>query len=243
MTALLFIFVVVIGYLLGSICSAVVVSRLFSLPDPRVEGSQNPGATNVLRLAGKKYAVIVLIGDMLKGLIPVVLAKALGAGPVIAAFTGLAAVMGHMYPIFFGFRGGKGVATAIGALLGLDIILGVMVIVSWLLIANFTRYASLASLISIGLSPIYSLFIFNKLEVLTPLFFIALFVLYQHRNNVTRLIDGEEPKLRFSKSLNEEMSAVLNETSEEEQIQAEEINEPADTPTKTPKRRKKTPKI
>ncbi len=118
-----------------------------------------------------------------------------------------------------------------------------MVIVSWLLIANFTRYASLASLISIGLSPIYSLFIFNKLEVLTPLFFIALFVLYQHRNNVTRLIDGEEPKLRFSKSLNEEMSAVLNETSEEEQIQAEEINEPADTPTKTPKRRKKTPKI
>ncbi|MBA2709954.1 MAG: glycerol-3-phosphate 1-O-acyltransferase PlsY [Tatlockia sp.] len=219
---LLFIFVVTIGYLLGSICSAVVVSRLFSLPDPRVEGSQNPGATNVLRLAGKKYAIIVLIGDMLKGLIPVVLAKALGAGPVIAGFTCLAAVMGHMYPIFFNFRGGKGVATAIGALLGLNIILGAMVIASWLLIANFTRYASLASIISIGLSPIFALFTFNRLDVFTPLFFVALFVLYQHRSNITRLIDGEEPKVRFSNSLKEEMSAVLNETSEEEQIQADE---------------------
>ncbi len=222
MTILLFIFVVTIGYLLGSICSAVVVSRLFSLPDPRVEGSQNPGATNVLRLAGKKYAIIVLIGDMLKGLIPVVLAKALGAGPVIAGFTCLAAVMGHMYPIFFNFRGGKGVATAIGALLGLNIILGAMVIASWLLIANFTRYASLASIISIGLSPIFALFTFNRLDVFTPLFFVALFVLYQHRSNITRLIDGEEPKVRFSNSLKEEMSAVLNETSEEEQIQADE---------------------
>ncbi len=222
MTALLFILVVVIGYLLGSICSAIVVSRLFSLPIPRIEGSHNPGATNVLRLAGKKYAIIVLLGDMLKGLIPVVLAKALGAGPVLAGFTCLAAVMGHMYPIFFNFRGGKGVATAIGALVGLNIILGGMVIATWLLIANFTRYASLASIISIGLSPIFALFTFNRFDVFTPLFFVALFVLYQHRSNITRLIDGEEPKIRFSHNLKEEMSAVLTETSEEEQIQTEE---------------------
>lgn len=222
MTALLFLFIVVLSYLFGSICSAIVVSRLFSLPDPRIEGSQNPGATNVLRLAGKKYAIIVLLGDMLKGLIPVVLAKAFGAGPVIAGFACLAAVLGHMYPVFFGFRGGKGVATAIGALLGLDFILGAMVIASWLLIANFTRYASLASMIAIGLSPIFSLFIFSRLDVFIPLFFIALFVLFQHRNNITRLIDGEEPKIRFSSSLNEEISAVIIETADEEEIEESE---------------------
>ncbi|MBA2651303.1 MAG: glycerol-3-phosphate 1-O-acyltransferase PlsY, partial [Tatlockia sp.] len=211
MRALLLIFCVGLGYLLGSICSAIVVSRLFSLPDPRTEGSMNPGATNVLRLAGKKYAIIVLLGDMLKGLIPVLIAKALGAGPIIASFTCLAAVLGHMYPIFFGFRGGKGVATAIGALLGLNLILGVMVIATWLIVANFTRYSSLASLISIVLSPIYSLFTINRLELLTPLSLIALFIVYQHRNNITRLIDGDEPKIKFSSSLNAEMSEVLSE--------------------------------
>lgn len=211
MTALLFVFVVGLGYLFGSVCSAVIVSRIFSLPDPRIAGSQNPGATNVLRLSGKKYAAIVLLADLLKGLFPVLLAKALGAGPITVSFTCLAAVMGHMYPIFFGFNGGKGVATAIGALLGFHFIVGVMVIVTWLLVANLTRYSSLASIISIVLAPLYSLLIIGRLDIFPPLFFIALFVLYKHRNNITRLIDGEEPKMQFkASSFSEEISAVIS---------------------------------
>ncbi|MCC5013771.1 MULTISPECIES: glycerol-3-phosphate 1-O-acyltransferase PlsY [Legionella] len=225
LSALLFIFVVVIAYLAGSVCSAVIVSRIFSLPDPRVTGSQNPGATNVLRLAGKKYALIVLIADMLKGLLPVVLAKALGAGPATISFTCFAAVMGHMYPVFFNFQGGKGVATAIGALLGFHFILGVMVIATWLLVANFSRYSSLASMASIALAPVYAIVTMSGMETLPPLLFIAMFILYKHRENITRLIDGEEPKIRFeSHSLNEEITAALKEQVEEEKIErAEEL--------------------
>lgn len=209
MTALLYSFVIIVGYLLGSVCSAVIVSRLFSLPDPRIEGSKNPGATNVLRLAGKKYAAIVLIGDMLKGLIPVLLAKILISSPTAIGFTALAAVIGHMYPVFFRFHGGKGVATAIGALLGLHLILGVMVIAAWLLVANFTRYSSLASIISLILAPLFALFTTGNFDLFPPLFFITLFVIYQHRNNITRLIDGEEPKIKFSHNLNEEINEIL----------------------------------
>lgn len=220
MMALLFVFVVGLGYLSGSVCSAVIVSRIFSLPDPRIAGSQNPGATNVLRLSGKKYAAIVLLVDMLKGLFPVLLAKALDAGPVAISFTCLAAVLGHMYPIFFGFNGGKGVATAIGALLGFHFILGVLVIATWLLVANFFRYSSLASIVSIVLAPLYSLILIGRLDIFPPLFFIALFILYKHRNNITRLIDGEEPKIKFKRSsLSNEMSAVISEEVTQEQAQ------------------------
>ncbi|MBA2655776.1 MAG: glycerol-3-phosphate 1-O-acyltransferase PlsY [Tatlockia sp.] len=233
---LLTIFLMGLGYILGSICSAIVVSRLFSLPDPRTEGSKNPGTTNVLRLAGKKYAIIVLLGDMLKGLIPVLLAKALGAGPLIASLTCLAAVLGHMYPLFFNFKGGKGVATTIGALLGLNLILGVMVIATWLLIANFTRYSSLASLISILMSPIYSLFTIGRFEILGPLCCIALFVLFQHRNNLTRLIDGTEPKMKFSPSLNEEVSAVLTDPTQESEPDEPDLRSPPPNNTRSAKK-------
>lgn len=193
----LFLFVVIVAYLCGSLCSAVIVSRLFSLPDPRMEGSKNPGATNVLRLSGKKYAVIVLVGDMLKGVLPVLLARLLGAGPITMGFAAFAAVMGHMYPIFFQFRGGKGVATALGALLSLNLILGALVIATWLAIAHYTRYSSLASIVSIILAPLYSAMTMGNIEIIPPLFFITIFILYQHRDNITRLIDGEEPKIRF----------------------------------------------
>ncbi|WP_133139748.1 glycerol-3-phosphate 1-O-acyltransferase PlsY [Legionella genomosp. 1] len=212
---LLFVFVVVLGYLSGSVCSAVIVSRIFSLPDPRTEGSQNPGATNVLRLAGKKYAVIVLLCDVLKGLVPVLIAKILHAGPAAISFTCLAAVLGHMYPIFFDFKGGKGVATAIGAFLGLHFVMGVVVIATWLLVANFTRYSSLASIIAILLAPLYALLSLGNLDTFPPLFFIALFVLYKHRDNITRLIDGEEPKLHFGRSNLKNMTEeILTETAE-----------------------------
>jgi len=223
MTALAFIFFIALGYLSGSVCSAVIVSRLFSLPDPRISGSQNPGATNVLRLAGKKYAAMVLIADMLKGLFPVLLAKIFDVEPMTISFTCLAAVLGHMYPLFFGFRGGKGVATAIGALLGLHFILGVIVIATWLLVANFTRYSSLASIVSMALAPLYTLITIGRLDVFPPVFFIALFVLYKHRNNITRLIDGEEPKIKFKRSnLDEEIISAIEEEETDELLDEEE---------------------
>ncbi|ASQ46980.1 glycerol-3-phosphate 1-O-acyltransferase PlsY [Legionella clemsonensis] len=216
LSALLFLFVVIVGYLAGSVCSAVIVSRVFALPDPRITGSQNPGATNVLRISGKKYAAIVLLADLLKGLLPVLFAQLIGVGPIAVGFTCWAAVMGHMYPIFFGFRGGKGVATAIGALLGLHFILGVVVIATWLLVANFTRYSSVASMVSMSMAPWYALFIPNGLLTFPPLFFITLFVIYKHRENITRLIDGKESKIQFKRSsLREEINAVLEEEQQE----------------------------
>lgn len=193
----LFLFNVVVAYLVGSICSAVIVCRLFDLPDPRTTGSRNPGATNVLRVAGKHYAIMVLIADILKGLLPVLLARMLDAGQLTIGFTCLAAVIGHIYPLFFGFKGGKGVATAIGALLGFHFILGVMVIATWLLVANFSRYSSLASIISITLAPFYLLFTIQGLDPFLPVFFITLIILYQHRENITRLMDGKETKINF----------------------------------------------
>jgi len=180
---------------MGSICSAVIVCRLFNLPDPREGGSKNPGATNVLRLAGKQYAAIVLLVDFIKGLLPVLLASYLEASPQVISFTVLAAVLGHVYPIFFDYRGGKGVATAMGALMGYQFIVGVMVAVTWLLVVKFTRYSSLASLISITLSPLYSLLLIHTLSTFPALFFLAVLILYKHRNNIIRLMDGTEPKV------------------------------------------------
>jgi glycerol-3-phosphate acyltransferase PlsY len=198
LSMLLFVFLVATGYLFGSICSAIIISRIFGLPDPRSKGSQNPGATNVLRLAGKKFAVLVLFGDMLKGILPVLIAHGLGANYATLGFTCLAAVIGHIYPIFFNFKGGKGVATALGALLGLQFVLGVIVLATWLLIANFSRYSSLASIISIILAPLYAIASTHSFDLFPPIFFITGFILYQHRNNINRLMAGEEPKIRFT---------------------------------------------
>jgi glycerol-3-phosphate acyltransferase PlsY len=188
---------IILAYLMGSICSAVIVSKTCSLPDPRTEGSKNPGATNVLRLAGKKYAVLVLFTDLIKGTIPVLIARMFETDPMFIGFVALAAVIGHMYPVFFDFKGGKGVATAIGALLGYQFIVGVMVTATWLLIARFTRYSSLASIISICLSPFYALLIIGRIDVFPPLFLMALLILIKHKHNLGRLIEGTEPKIQL----------------------------------------------
>lgn len=204
-SVLLAIMFILISYLMGSICSAIIVCRLFNLPDPRESGSKNPGATNVLRLAGKKYAALVLLFDMLKGTIPVALANVAEASPVVVSLTVVAAVLGHMYPIFFGFKGGKGVATAIGGLLGFHFIMGVMVIATWLLIVKFFNYSSLASLIAITLSPIYALLVTHDTSVFFPLLFIVILVVFQHRNNITRLMDGTEPKVFIKENVIKEI--------------------------------------
>lgn len=182
---------------MGSFCSAIIVCRMFALPDPRLEGSKNPGATNVLRIAGKQYAVLVMLGDLLKGTIPVLIAGACHAEPITVSFTVLGAVVGHMYPIFFDFKGGKGVATAIGALLGFHFMVGVMVAATWLLVANFSRFSSLASIVAITLSPLYTLLLTKNIYVFPPLFIMVILILFKHKNNITRLIDGTEPKIKF----------------------------------------------
>ena len=195
-----FLFYVVVAYLIGSVNAALIISRLFDLPDPRAHGSQNPGATNVLRLAGRNYAAGVLIIDMLKGLLPVLLATILNAGPTTIAFTCLAAVIGHIYPLFFGFKGGKGVATALGALLGFHFLLGVSIIVVWILVAKFSQYSSLGSIVSMLCAPFFSLYALGNVNAFLPLMFMAMIVIYEHRYNITRLMDGKESKIHFHHS-------------------------------------------
>ncbi|MDP3705365.1 MAG: glycerol-3-phosphate 1-O-acyltransferase PlsY [Legionellaceae bacterium] len=194
---LLFFIAIGLAYLAGSLCSAVIVCNLCKLPDPRLEGSKNPGATNVLRISGKKYAVIVLLGDMLKGFIPVLIAKFFGAGPTFLGYMCLAAVLGHIYPKFFDFKGGKGVATALGALFGLYWVLGVIACVIWLLVAVVTRYSSLASIVTWSIIPILTPFYPESSGAFLPILVMSFFVLYQHRDNFIRLQKKEESKIGF----------------------------------------------
>jgi glycerol-3-phosphate acyltransferase PlsY len=168
---------ILIAYLVGSISSAILVCRLMGLPDPRSEGSGNPGATNVLRVGGKKAAAITLIGDMLKGLLPVLAANLLGTAPLTLALTGMAAFLGHLYPVFFSFRGGKGAATA----------------GTWLLIAKGFKISSLAALIATLLAPLYVWLILGpspELIITTAVMTLVLF--WRHRTNIQRLLRGEE---------------------------------------------------
>ena len=200
LTIILSIFYVIAGYLVGSVCSAVIVCRLFSLPDPRTQGSNNPGATNVLRIAGPKCAIIVLVADMLKGFLPVFLAKCLGANSSTLAFICLAAVLGHMFPLFFKFKGGKGVATALGGLIGFHWLIGAMVIGTWLVVALISRYSSLAAIVAIVFSPFYSVYVIHNVSAFIPFCLIVMFVVYKHHGNITRLVDGTEPKIKLKRS-------------------------------------------
>ena len=184
---------ILIAYLVGSISSAILVCRLMGLPDPRTEGSGNPGATNVLRVGGKKAAAITLIGDMLKGLVPVLAANVLNVAPLTLALTGMAAFLGHLYPVFFGFRGGKGVATMLGVLFGFHGLVGASTAGTWLLIAKGFKISSLAALIATLLAPLYVWLIIGpspELIITTALMTLILF--WRHRSNIQRLLKGEE---------------------------------------------------
>jgi glycerol-3-phosphate acyltransferase PlsY len=183
------------AYLLGSISSAIIVCRLLRLPDPRGEGSGNPGATNVLRIGGKKAAAITLIGDMLKGLIPVLLAKLLGASIAVQAVVAVAAFLGHLYPIFFGFRGGKGVATALGVLLGLHWPVGALTIATWLVIAKVFRISSLAALLSILVTPLYIWWLIPEPSLISAMLVMLVLLFWRHRSNIQNLLKGREGRI------------------------------------------------
>lgn len=198
LTALLLIICLGFAYLLGSLCSAILVCRAAKLPDPREEGSKNPGATNVLRIAGKQYAALVLVGDFLKGVLSIWLAMLLQLSTFNQALVGLAAVIGHMFPCFFDFKGGKGVATTLGVLVGFNPLLGLLAALTWLVVAFFSRYSSLSSIVSVTLAPFYALLAFGEEAAFAPLLAIAAAVLYQHKENIKRLVDGSESKLELN---------------------------------------------
>lgn len=185
---------VIIAYLFGSISTAVITCKLLGLPDPRTEGSNNPGATNVLRIGGKKAAIITLAGDFLKGVIPVLLAKWYGIPTVGLAFVTFAAFIGHLYPVFFRFQGGKGVATALGCLLALNVPTGVCLALTWLGIAMITRYSSLASLISAAAAPMFAYFFTNPVYT-TMISMMSIFLIYRHHSNIKKLLAGQESKI------------------------------------------------
>ncbi len=189
-------YLVVIGaYLLGSVSSAILVARAMGLPDPRTQGSRNPGATNMLRIGGKKAAAITLLGDAAKGLIPMLVAHALGMPPQVLALTGLAAFLGHLYPVFFGFQGGKGVATALGVQFGLHWLIGLSVALIWLLVAKISRISSLAALTAMALAPLVVWWVWPDRDLVLMQVVITVLLYWRHRSNIRNLLEGKEKKI------------------------------------------------
>ena len=186
---------VILAYMAGSLASAVIVCKALALGDPRELGSGNPGATNVLRLHGKTAALLTLCGDVLKGLVPVLLLRFVQAPDVFIAAAGLATFSGHLYPLFFGFRGGKGVATLAGVLLAFHWLLGTAFIITWLLVALLSRYSSLAAITAGLLAPAYCwLFIATPFH-LAGVSLMSVMLIWRHRSNIKNLLAGAEIKI------------------------------------------------
>ncbi|MEW6998896.1 glycerol-3-phosphate 1-O-acyltransferase PlsY [Colwelliaceae bacterium BS250] len=194
MLMLLLTFIIIVSaYFLGSISSAILICKLRGLPDPRTQGSKNPGTTNVLRLAGKPTAIAVLLFDLLKGAIPVYGAFKLGVEPLHLGFIAIAACLGHMYPIFFEFKGGKAVATALGALAPMSWGFAAVLILTWLFVAKTTKYSSLAAIVTVSLAPLYTWLI--KPMYIQSVTMISVLILFKHKDNIWRLLTGNEDKL------------------------------------------------
>lgn len=189
MNALIF---AALGYLLGSLPFAVIVSKAFGLADPRTFGSGNPGATNVLRSGNKLAALLTLLGDAAKGWLAMWLANLLGADATTAALAGVAAFLGHVFPVFLKFKGGKGVATALGVLIGLDGLLAALVAVTWLAVAFVSRYSSLAAVAAACVAPTLALEKFGIGTISTAVAFMCLLLLWRHRSNIANLAAGTE---------------------------------------------------
>ena len=195
-------FLLILGaYLLGSISFAVVVSKSMALPDPYTYGSKNPGATNVLRTGNKKAALFTLLGDALKGWAAVLIARlVLGAEPsgslewVLCAVI-IAVFLGHLFPLFHSFRGGKGVATACGILFGINFFLGLATLSTWLIVAFFTRYSSLAAIAAALFAPLYYIFLFGFHPVVLALVIMCVLLIWRHRSNIQNLMNGSETRI------------------------------------------------
>ncbi|HRD65846.1 MAG TPA: glycerol-3-phosphate 1-O-acyltransferase PlsY [Candidatus Competibacter sp.] len=186
---------VALGYLAGSVSTAIIVCRAMGLPDPRSEGSRNPGATNVLRFGGRKAAAITLAGDFLKGLLPVLLARLVGLEETGLALTALAAFLGHLYPVFFGFEGGKGVATAFGTILGLSYPVALATLATWLIMAFVVRISSLSALTAAALAPLFAWWFGLPGAHLVAVLVMVGLLIWRHRSNIRHLLAGTEDKI------------------------------------------------
>jgi glycerol-3-phosphate acyltransferase PlsY len=183
------------AYLLGSISSAVVVARMMRLEDPRNVGSRNPGATNILRYGGKSAAALTLLGDLLKGVVAVVIARLVTDQSLVLASVGLLALVGHVYPIFFGFRGGKGVATGFGVWLALSPWVALALVLTWLLAAALFRYSSLSALIATALCPVYVWLLLGRWPYVVLSILMGALLIWRHRSNIEKLLAGKESRI------------------------------------------------
>ncbi|OCG24703.1 glycerol-3-phosphate acyltransferase [Gilliamella sp. wkB108] len=189
---------IIIAYLCGSLSGAMIVSHIMQLPNPYKHGSHNPGATNVLRINGKLPAIIVLLFDMLKGAIPVYIAYRLGISPFFLGIIGIAACLGHIFPCFFHFRGGKGVATALGMMMPIGLDFTGCFILTWFLVLLITGYSSVAAIVGFLLAPFY-VWLFRP-ELTLPVAMLSCLIIIRHSSNIMRLLKGEEPKSLSRKS-------------------------------------------
>ncbi|SAL39333.1 glycerol-3-phosphate acyltransferase PlsY [Caballeronia turbans] len=200
---MIFLIVAVVSYLIGSISFAVVVSHAMGLADPRSYGSGNPGATNVLRTGNKKAAILTLIGDAFKGWLPVWIVANFGASfgwdsagiNTATALAAIAVFLGHLYPVFFRFQGGKGVATAAGVLLAIHPALGIATLLTWLIIAFFFRYSSLAALVAAVFAPFFQVFLFGPSRISLAVLAMSLLLIWRHRANISKLLAGKESRI------------------------------------------------
>ena len=189
--------IILFAYLVGSVSSGIIVSQIFNLPDPRTIGSKNPGATNVMRSGNKKAAILTLLGDLLKAIFVLVIAEYLGFNDLIIVCVALAVLIGHIYPIFYTFRGGKGVATAIGILIALNFKLALIVASIWLLVFGIWRYSSLAAIVAAISAPIVAIFILRDQSLYCIAFtLITIIILIKHQANIKKLLSGTELKFK-----------------------------------------------
>ena len=199
--ALQYFWLIPLAYLLGSVSFAVVVSKAMGLPDPYTHGSKNPGATNVLRTGNKVAAALTLFGDAAKGWVAVTIARAVLGDPInsdnnlMLGLVAIAVFLGHLYPIFYRFKGGKGVATAAGILFAISWVLGLATLGTWLIVAFFMRYSSLAALSAAAFAPLYFTFLFGLQPMGLAILVMSLLLIYRHRSNIRNLMNGTETRL------------------------------------------------
>lgn len=219
----------IIAYLLGSLSFAIIVSKCMKLEDPRSYGSQNAGATNVMRSGNKKAAIFTLLGDLIKGLLVVVVARfithGIDGGDAIVGLCGVMAVIGHIYPIFFKFKGGKGVATAIGVMLGLNPYLAMLLVVTWIIVFKLSRVSSLSAIIATLMSPLYAYILMGNSSYFGATTIVAFFVVYKHKDNIIRLIKGTEGSFKQKKPSEDHLDDVVHIAAVTEGIIEETVNE------------------